>query len=52
VTSGAAGALLLLLVVQCFSEVPLQSVPYTSSFFLTCAVLGYALVGANDAPDG
>ena len=49
VAHGAAGSLFLVLVVDCFSEVPLQSIPFSTNFLLTMAVFAYALVGANDA---
>jgi O-antigen ligase len=46
-TAGAAAAGVLIVVVTCFSEVPVRSIPFSTNFFLLVAVYALAMVGAN-----
>lgn len=51
-TAGVAGALFLVLVVQCFSEVPMQSIPNGSNFLLLFGTFGYLLLAAREVERG
>ena len=51
-TAGIAGALFLVLVVQCFSEAPMQSVPNGTNFLLLFGTFGYLLLAAGEVDDG